>query len=266
MADVKVTNVLGEEGLAIGAIGNYFKYREEYEKETSDASVAMTLAFLAQMVIYGVLAWNAIEDRDDAIDKYLEFAQYLRDQRDIDYDRINQLPSTIGMSEPSSDPCGLASKYLSQSLQDGNSFKVMEDDLAECSCAGIPEGWGTHMNTLAGAMAQASAGELMVTGRKRIRDWYLPKKADIIRKAHINYRSLITGGSVLYYYERAMTIYSGIADLFISGFNSAGAGLGVSLQRLAAPETATKTVIAGSGNVSQGFPVVGIGQTVKVGP
>ena len=248
---------------SIEAMGEYFEYRHEYEKSMTEESVIYTLAYIVQMILYAVAAYEKIEQRDEMIDKMQEFMKYLHDTKhNVDYIQLPKMIGVMGMDDRKFNYCDETKRYLNQAREDAVGLTAMEEMYINTSPAGAPDGWGFHDAMLIYPLASATAGELMVTtGKRRVED-IKAKRAELVHKAHVNVRGLFTASTVLNYYQQAQSIYAGLADLYISGFNSAGAGLGVSLQRLASSGgsggglmvTAGRGVTPGSGFVP------GIGQ------
>lgn len=219
---------------ALGAIGSYYEYRLKYEEEMTEKTSIFTGAYLVQMIAYGLAAWERINDRDDMVDKLYDFMKYLHDTKhDVDGPQLDKIHSVLGMPGREFSYCDTAKRYLTQAKQDADGLTKMEEMYVNSSPMGAVEGWGLHDAQLSYPLANAKAAELMVTTGKRRVESYNAKRAELVHKGHVNVRGLFTSSSVLQYYQQAQAIYAGLADLYISGFNSAGAGLGVSLQRLA---------------------------------
>lgn len=259
MSTIENINESGKNSLE--AIGEYFEYRREYEEEMTTESLIYTLAYLVQLVAYAVKAYEKIDQRDDMIDKMQSFMEYLHNTKHgIDYAQLPKIRSVLGMPGREFNYCETSTRYLSQAKDDADGLMKMEEMYAAASPLGAPDGWGMHDAQLIYPLANAVAGELMVTtGKRRVED-YNAKRAELVHKGHINVRGLFTASTVLSYYQQAQSIYAGLADLYISGFNSAGAGLGVSLQRLASSgATGGTTVTVGMGGTTSNF--YGIGRT-----
>ena len=216
-------------------LATYYKQRTDYEENMKAEALIMTALYIAQLVLYYTELKEKVKDRDRILDKELEFLDYLHARRiGSDAAELDKKDAVRGLGELSVNVCREAANYKTETIQDAESFRDMEQMFAECSCAGIPEGWGIHDHSLAAGIAATSAGTLMPTMAKRRAEDFNVHRIELIRTANIAVRSLFTAESVLGYYQQAVAIYQGLIDTFIGGFNSAGAGLGVALQRLSA--------------------------------
>ncbi len=218
----------------MSATDEYYAYRLMYEQEMTAASLVYTFSYLAQMVLYAIKAWEKIDQRDKMINRMQDFMRYLHDTKHgIDYDQLPKIKAVTGMPGREFLYCDTAKKYLTEAKDDANGLTEMEEMYVRSSPMGAVEGWGLHDAQLGYPLATARASELMVTTGKRRVENYNVKRAELVHKGHINVRGLFTASGVLNYYQQAQAIYAGLADLYISGFNSAGAGLGANLRRLA---------------------------------
>lgn len=244
MPGVTLDDVPGSETLG-KILATYYKQRTEYEEGSRLASALMTGAYIVQLLAYYNLAKGYREDRDKVLEAEMDFLTYLHDRRmkadEPELQKKDKIREKLG--EQTANVCTEATRYKTETLQDAKAFEDMEEMFAECSCAGIPDGWGIHDHTLAAGIAATSAGTMMPISAKRRAEEFNVHRIDLINKANIAVRGLFTADSILAYYQQAITIYQGLMDTFISGFNSAGVGLGVSLQRLSGASPASGTQI-----------------------
>lgn len=247
----------------------YYKQRTEYEEGSRLASALMTGAYIIQLLAYYNLAKGYREDRDKVLEAEMDFLTYLHDRRmkadEPELQKKDKIREKLG--EQTANVCTEATRYKTETLQDAKAFEDMEEMFAECSCAGIPDGWGIHDHTLAAGIAATSAGTMMPVSAKRRAEEFNVHRIDLINKANIAVRGLFTADSILAYYQQAITIYQGLMDTFISGFNSAGVGLGVSLQRLSGASPANgSSITINPLQVSQGSGGSGYSVTRPMSP
>lgn len=233
------------EGTLGQILATYYQQRTRYEEDMKLEAFIMTAAYIVQLLAYYFELKEKIKDRDRILGKELDFLDYLHQRRNVDAGELEKkdlIRTKLG--EISASVCEESARYKDETIGDAQSFKDMEEVFAQCSCAGIPDGWGTHENTLAAGMAMTSAGTIMATTAKRRAEDFNVKRIDLIRNANIAIRGLFTADSVLAYYQQAVAIYQGLVDIYISGFNSAGAGLGVALQRLSGASGGRGTTVS----------------------
>lgn len=233
------------EGTLGPILAQYYKTRMDYEESMKAESLIMTALYVAQLVLYYIELKEKIKDRDRILDKELEFLDYLHQRRNtFDAPELDKKDAVRRLEEITPLVCEEASLYLNEVQQDAESFEDMEKMFAGCSCGGIPQGWGTHDGTLAAGLGSVSAGVILSTTAKRRAEEFNVHRMELIRGANMAIRGLFTADSVLAYYQQAVAIYQGLVDTFIGGFNSAGAGLGVALQRLSGSSAGRGTTIS----------------------
>lgn len=212
----------------------YFRERLQYEKELQIETMIQLVFALAQLIIYWKMFDDAIEDRDRLIDKQMEFIDKLHEYRmNQDLPILRWKKQALGIPEPSSNPCGNATRFAKETDSDGGAVTSMQFQLSRASCCGIPSGWGLHDGQLAAALGIGSAGSLMEAHAKREALNFKWEKARIVQVAQSSMKAVFNADNVMKYYQQSGAIFQGLSDIFISGFNSAGAALGVSLGRMA---------------------------------
>lgn len=245
---------------ALSIIGGYYKNRIEYENELQIATLAELALAALQLVYYWDEFEEAIDKRDDTIDEMIEFMDWLRAQRDgVDIPRVLQKKDILGLEAPSADACYENRRYLGEILNDGDAVDASALRFTKESCCGIPSGWGLHDGDLAGALSVPIGGSYQAAAADRRRQEFLKNQAGLVQAAQRSIKSIINASSILSYYDRAITIYGGLADMFIQGFNSAGAALGTALGKLAhaqsAPTNSTASGVIQIGHTASGQPV-----------
>lgn len=254
-----ITNSPGDAS-ALGQMGQYYRDRIQYEKELQLATLAELALAALQLVYY----WNefeeAIDERDNTIDEMIEFMDWLRAQRDgVDKPRIMQKRDILGLEAPVADACAENVRYMGDVFNDGNAVDASAMRFVRESCCGIPYGWGLHDGDLAAALSVPIEGSFQGAAADRRRQEFLKNQAALVQAAQRSIKSVINAGSILAYYDRAISIYGGLADMFIQGFNSAGAALGVALGKLAHAQVSPS-------NSTASDPMVGHRQEVIMAP
>lgn len=207
----------------------------ETRNQTRDLEVIAQIALqTAQLIAYYDLADDAIESRDLIIDKTIDFITYLEDKKvSQDLPMLNLKKSVLtGLGLPSVDMCSSAIQFRQESINDGHAVDEKSVNYARETCGGIPSGWGLHEGTLMAAKSTSYIGGMVGSSSKRQQETFRRAKTDLVRNAQAGMKSLFNASEVLSQYSQAQGIYAGLADLFIQGFNSAGAGLGVALGKL----------------------------------
>lgn len=242
---VSVTNTVGGED-ALGVMGQYAQNRMQYEEELAAETLVYTALAIAQMIAYWILANDQINNRDRVIGKYAEdddgmlgFLWKLEKYRDEqDYPILlkkaavkDGITRDLKSFEP--DSCGDAVRYVEELEGDAASIDSMENMFAACSCSGIPQGWGIHDGSLALGLGASFAGPIMNIASVDIYNKFKYDAIELVQEAQSAMKTIYNISGVMAYYGQAINIFQGLADLFISGFNSAGAMLGTALGRMA---------------------------------
>jgi len=188
-----------------------------------------------QMVAYYSAADDAIDDRDDKIDAQLDFMQTLQDLK------YNQdLPMVlckrdvlISLNLPTIDRCFSATEIGIDSRHDGYAVVAKSNQFLDETCEGIPSGWKNHEGLLHSAKSSSYTGGLLANSELRRVEQFRSSKTRLVSTAQAGMKSIFNAGEILNKYAQAAAVHSGLADLYIQGFNSAGAALGANLGRLA---------------------------------
>lgn len=227
-----------------------------------DAAAATQIgALTAQWGYYYDQADDAIDKRDIAIDTQISFMQYLQDTKvNTDLPMVqDQLDVLTDLDLPDVLTCGSGNDVAFQTWQDGIAVDDTANKLTDQAPGGRPNTFREHSGRLYGMKSGSYAYGIVSNADVRRRERFRKNKTQLVRQAQSNSKSIYSAGEVLSKYAQNTAIYSGLADLYIQGFNSAGAGLGVALGRLG---TGTKD---GGGNSSNPAGL-GNSQTGPLGP
>lgn len=241
MVDVYVTN------------SNFNDY---YDNQNSDRAALQSQSLLwmalyaAQLLIYYDLWDEAIDKRDAVLDDQQEVLDYLHEaDLTTDYAALLLKQEILSLGLPDVDMCADAVLCASDSFKDGSAVDSLAAKLMKSDCCGAPtDKNGDELVTTEGqlyaARAAAYTGGILANSSKRRREQFRKNKTALASRAQASARTSIQ--SVLAMYQQAASIYEGLASIYLKGFNSAGAGLGISLQRFATGNTGTTS---GSGTV-----------------
>ena len=105
------------------------------------------------------------------------------------------------------------------------------------TCAKTPEGWNTNEGALYAHRAVGYAGGIIHNANKRRVERFLENKTALTARAQASAR--LAPGPILAGYQQAASIHEGLAGIFLKGFNSAGAGLGVRLGQITGINTSS---------------------------
>ena len=269
---VNVTNSPGD-GSALGWMGLYHQNEYNRKQELDIEMLVFAGLAIAQMIYY----WDKVDEhtdaRDCAIGKYaannmgmLGFLWEIENYRDtVDWPILMEkasLKDQIDFDEWAPDSCNTAMLYTGELAREGAVLDRMEHMFASCSCAGIPEGWGTHDGSLACGLGASFSGPLMNIAAVEMFEDFKGHVISVVQKAQMAMKAIYNISGIMRYYEQVISIHEGLASMFIQGFNSAGAMLGTALGKLA-------TAAAGSGNTvsvgGSGMPGGGGSSTSAIG-
>lgn len=187
-----------------------------------------------QLALYWGYAKDATDDRDAIIDKQIIFMDELEDRKlNVDLPMIickKDILTDLGL--PTIDKCGSVTDMSGLSMSDGEAVIEKSEHLAAESCGGIPTGWSNHEGSLHAAKAGSYVGGLSANAETRRVESMESSRLSLTRAAHSGLKSIYNAGDTLGQYAQGSAVHSGIADLWTSGFNSAGAALGVALGQL----------------------------------
>ena len=194
-------------------------------------------AFAAQMVTYFALWYDAVDNRDDAIDKQTAMQDYIENQAaTVDYEMLLCKQAICTDLEcPTLNACTDPLKCSDEGLLDGEVVDSKAQQQLARTCAKTPEGWNTNEGALYAHRAVGYAGGIVHNANKRRVERFLENKTALVSRAQASAR--LAPGPILAGYQQAASIHEGLAGIFLKGFNSAGAGLGVSLERLSGNNT-----------------------------
>ena len=258
----RVDNTVGD-GTALGVMGQ--EAQEQIERNASLKTEMGIFAGLSigQLLAYWVLYNDQVNNRDrvlwgndncewnsddikppngvdckyeDCEDSLIGFMKYVEERRDKDFEILKYKLDLFGQivaDNETSNVCEEALRYGKNFCDASQSFNKLQENFAACSCAGIPEGWGLHDNTFGTSFGVALAGSIMTTGAKRLSEEFEKVKPELASNIQTSMKAIYNAQSVFGYYQQALGIFQGLSDLFISGFNSAGATLGIAVGQLA---------------------------------
>jgi hypothetical protein len=243
----------------------WYDNQNQDREDLFDATLAQTIAQFIQLGVYYTLAEEAIDSRDAKIDAQWAFMQKISDYEcGPDYEMLQCKKDVLTQLElPTVDMCSDIFKCTFESELDGVAVDAKSEDYASKTCKGIPNGWKMHDGDLFAAQASANIGGLIANSARRQQERFRQQKTDLVRSAQQGMKGLFNANSILAKYAQGAAIHSGLADLFIQGFNSAGAGLGVSLGRLSSTSATTFAVGGNAGGASTGL--FGFGASSGIG-
>lgn len=274
-----VENTPGD-GSALGWMGLYHQNEVTRKQELDLEMLVFAGLAIAQMIYY----WDKVDDhtdaRDCAIGEYeasnmglLGFLKELEDYRDtVDFPMLMRkaaIKDQINFNEWKPNSCKTATLYDGDLKNDGLVLDEMEEMFANCSCSGIPEGWGTHDGSLATGLAVSYTGPIMNIAAVEMFEDFKAHAISVVQKAQMAMKAIYNISGIIRYYEQAIGIHEGLASMFIQGFNSASAMLGTAIGKLAngAPGTGSTVSVGGMGMPGSGSSTtaIGIGTTASVG-
>ena len=219
---------------AVDVMGAYYQSRLEYEEELKIATLLEMGLAIAQLVEYGERLRNAVNNRDDTIQDQVNFIGALRNlMYGQDLAAINRKFAVLGLEAPSNDHCRENVRYRWETARDGNAVDQMSKKLVDESIEGMPAGWAVHDGKLASALSLPVNGSYLSAAADRRKYDFIKAKVGLLHGAQRSAKALFNASMVLAEYDKAIGIYGGLADIFIQGFNSAGAALGTALGKLA---------------------------------
>lgn len=209
---------------------------------------ASIIAHLALMAVYWSKYDDAIDARDAKIDKQIDFMQDVQDYKvDQDLPMLRCKKDILTeLALPAVDMCSDAVRCADESEDDGHAIDLKSSHLADQSCDGIPEGWYAHEGTLAAGNAGSHAGGMISNNARRMQEQFRGSKTTLVSQAQHNMKAVFNSGEVLAMYAQGASIHQGFADIYISGFNSAGAAAGVGLGQLASGTQSGNPTFGGS--------------------
>ena len=244
---VAVSEISGTAGASIVLLGQEAQLNITRNTGLDIAAIAQVAIQTAQLIAYYDLHSDAVEARDEKIDAQIAFQETLQAYKfGADLGMLNAKKSVLsGLVVPEPDVCGDSTELASQAEDDGSAVVDKSNDLVQESCEGLPQGWGTHDGTLYGAKAGSYVGGVVANSGRRNEETFRQTKTDLVRAGQQGMKAVFSADTVLAKYAQASSIHAGLADLFLQGFNSAGAGLGASLGRIAQSSQTNGPVVGG---------------------
>lgn len=213
----------------------------------------------AQLTAFYNAADNAIDARDDKIDAQIAFMDTLENLKlTQDLPMVECKKDVLEQLElPELAACGSGIVVHTPLVSDGRSIDSKSLQFLNETCGNIPIGWTVNNGLMHGYRTATYNSSIVSNADRRRVERFRKRKTDLVRQAQIGIKSVYNAGDTLSKYAQAAAIHSGLADLYIQGFNSAGAGLGVLLGRLAdsggnITTNATVGSLGGSATGSQG--------------
>lgn len=228
-------------------------YTNQTSRDTAlqAATVTILLAAVAQMGFYYNEMDRRLDERDKEVDAIVDFTNYIQGQKHaVDVPMLREKRQVLNLNLPPIQMCADIQYWAvwNASVYDGRAIDKTSERLVAQSAGGnsIPPEWGLHEGQMLQARAMSNAGGLIANAAKREREWFIRNKNVLVAKAQQNSKAPINANDILTRYAQAMTIHSSLADLYMSGFGSAGATAGMALSRLSSMHSSTGTS-SGSG-------------------
>jgi len=245
LAALTTATIAGHTEVAI-AIAAAETSRVTYDISGGVAAGIQIAAHLVQMIRNYNDGVAAISNRDAAIDKQIDFMQQLQDLK-----TVQDLPMLLRKRDvladliiPSISFCNSDFGLYLYSSNDGLAVDGKSQQLSQRSLS-IPGGWLLHEGMLKGMKSVGYTQNIDKNSDKRRVEMLRKSKSRLVRSAQATLKSEYSANDILTKYGQNATIHGGLADLYMQGFNSAGAALGVALGRLSNRGTGD-----GSGNGS----------------
>lgn len=241
MVDVYVTN---------GNFNTYYDNQNADRAALQDQTLLWMTLYAIQLGLYYDLWDEAIDDRDAVLNDQQVVLDYLHEtDLAVDHPMMQLKQDVVRLPLPEVDMCGDAVMYASDALKDGAAVDSLAEKLMKSDCCGAPtdingDALSITEGQLHAVRASAYTGGVLANSAKRRREAFRKNKTALVLRAQSSSRMAI--GPILAMYQQAASIYEGLASIYLQGFNSAGAGLGVSLQRLASGNGATTSTGAGA--------------------
>lgn len=210
----------------------YLKQEIDANNNAADQAAEWAIAFGLQMAAYFLLWDSAVDDRDDALDKQKALLDYLHTtDTNVDYVQM-MLKQTVDddLIIPVLTPCTDALFCNKENLNDGEVVDSLARTEGRRSCGGIPTGWTNNEGALMATVASAYTGAMAARANERRVEGFRKNKTSLMLRSQSS--ATMAVGPILKGYEQAAAIHEQLASIFLQGFNSAGAGLGVSLERM----------------------------------
>lgn len=261
---------------ALGTMALYQKQQMDRQGELDIEMMAYALLAIYQMYQYWKKVKEHTEERDCAIGEYVDGNEGMlgflfeieKTRNEVDWgilQRKANVKNEIKFEEWKPNSCADATRYIGDLKNDVGTIEDMEQMFADCSCSGIPEGWGIHDGSLAFGLGAAYSGPIMNMAAVDMFEEFKQHVISIVQQAQMSMKGIYNISSVMKYYEQAISIREGLATMYLQGFNSAGAMLGTALERLGHAAAGSGTVINTSSIGGSSTTAIPIGTTASAG-
>lgn len=236
-------------------IVEWFNEQNQDRDNLQLATLFQIAASTLQLVAYYNLHDNAVDQRDAKIDDQIAFMTELNEYEcGPDLEMLNCKKNVLAdLQLPLVDMCSDSVKCKDEILADGKAVDNKSLDFINQSCGDIPDCWGTHDGNLYAAKAASYVGGITANSMRREQENFRQAKTDLVRAGQQGMKAVFNSNTVLAKYAQASSIHAGLADLFLQGFNSAGAGLGTALGQLGSNPGSAFSVGGNAGGVSTGL-------------
>lgn len=205
-------------------------------REITADLVAIALADLmaGQMDDFYTKASTANVNRDGYIQDQMDFMQDLETYRDTqDLPMLLSKQSVLtSISPPTPGMCFDASLFQSDIELDGDAIDAKSQQISTETYGGLPSGWVNRDGELLSAKASSYVTGIIPNESKRREEDFRNTHTKLIRAGQQGMKAGYTSSEILTKYSQAASIQGGLADLFMQGFNSAGAALGTIIGKL----------------------------------
>lgn len=200
--------------------------------------VAAATYFVGEMVTqlddFYSKASTANANRDGYLQDQMDFMQDLdtyRDTQDLPM-LLNKQSVLTSISPPTPGMCFDASLFQSDIELDGDAIDAKSQQISTETYGGLPLGWVNRGGELLSAKASSYVTGIIPNEAKRREEDFRNTHTKLIRAGQQGMKAGYTSSEILTKYSQAANIQGGLADLFMQGFNSAGAALGTILGKL----------------------------------
>lgn len=225
--DVYITN---------GNINKWFDDQNSDRADLQAQTLLWTILYAAQLLIYYNL-WKDITDKRDAVIEDLQSVlDYLQiTDLGVDYPQMLKKQNILELHFPEKKMCADSKLFEPQSKNDADVVDDMASYFMRQTCKRWPNDHNcdpleTSEGALCASVAQDYTGTMLANSSKRRREKFRQNKTQLALRAQATARMAVA--PILQMYQQAIQIYEGLASVFMQGFTSAGAGLGINLWRL----------------------------------
>ena len=221
---------------------------ENLRRTARDAQTGLTIiAMLVQMALYYSLWSDAVDKRDEGIDKQKLLLDYLYEKdMEVDYPMMKKKQEALNIPLPKPDLCGDAILWDECTMKDGEAIDLLGSDQSKLVCGGMPSNWFFGEGALSSSKASAYNGAILANAGKRREEHFRQQKTQLVLRSQATAR--FSAGPILKDYGQAVAIQEGMAQIFAAGLNSAGVGLGSAIGQM----VSSSASVAGSGSVAGG--------------